>query len=235
MSLIGSQGGLIGASGVSGGPSGDYFLTTNTADFNSNVYATLAAANRILTGVATDSIYSGYGDDQYWGNCPGMPIGGAVSYPYRGLIKFDFSQLPAGGTISAVELGGRNTSWASTTTYNIYALTRAYATAAHTGTCAETNQSTAVSWNQYSGTSTWTTAGGDYSATLLGSFTINGDPAWRTVTAANLLTYVQTAYATPAGDYGIIIMSSNEGANSSNALSSDIGTDGARVYLKVTF
>ncbi len=82
----------------------------------------------------------------------------------RSLLRFDFSQLPAGSSISAANLNltvtgtfGGNPSGES---MNAYRLTQAWTEGG-------------VTWNKYDGTTAWATAGGDYNGTVRASSTAN--------------------------------------------------------------
>jgi roadblock/LC7 domain-containing protein len=150
----------------------------------------------------------------------------------------------AGKTISDVELGVYQSGFSNNGTVEVYRLTRAYVAASHAGACEEANDTAAVSWTEYSGTNTWTNAGGDFAAELLGSF-VWDEIGWRTVTNEAdcgggtddcLVDYVQKVANGTYTDYGLILKTSSESVTSTrNGIGSDIATDGTRPYLKVTF
>lgn len=218
------------------------YFTPNTTNFDSLTYATLNGNDQIVATGASDFISSGLSDHNYYGNCANAEIGRNVSAViYRILLKFDLSDIPATATISAVQLKIYGAAWNVAGTVEAYKLTRGYTTAAHSGECLNDNDANAVSWNEYSGTSTWTTAGGDYD-TKLGELTFGENWLAFTNTAACgggsddcMIKYVQDVIDETTTDYGIILKASNESTTSQNAIVSDVGTNGTRFYLKVTW
>lgn len=217
-----------------GGASGVYIMTPNTANFNGNDYATLNGQGRILAGGYADTISNILPNDNYWGACTNTAVGVFSGSIYRALYKFDFSMLPAGGTITAVEFGIFENAYNFGTDYDLHVLTQAFVTASHAGTCEETNDSNAVSWNQYSGSSSWATAGGDFLATVYGSFAAD-ENVWQTISSANLLAYAQAVYASPSADCGLLLKATTEAADSRNTFENELGTNGLLPYFKVVF
>jgi hypothetical protein len=126
------------------------------------------------------------------GGGPGIFAGtnGAVS-PRRGLMSFDLSSIPAGATITNVQLtltvgqiaGSGGSGGSNTETIGLFAVTRPWGEGtAESGATSigGTGQGAAAgtgdaTWNQsaFSQTS-WTTPGGDFVSTVSASLTLNG-------------------------------------------------------------
>jgi hypothetical protein len=149
----------------------------------------------------------------------------------RSLLKFDTAQVPTSATVLDADLSVWHpmtfgTSGANAT-YNLHKLTRAF-------------NETAASWNNATSTTAWTTPGGDYNATVLGSVTglNNGEePKWRTWRGANLTSTVQGWVASPSTNLGLLARLANETtpAERSLFLSSEAGEPMLRPRLTITY
>lgn len=221
-------------------PCSPTFFTQNTTDFNSNTYATLLAANQIVDVGTEDRIDSGNPTANYWGGCDALRVGLA----YRGIVSFDLTQIPSTATVTAVEFWIRGVGWNTTDDTLVYRLTSGpISTADDGGTCEVTNDADAVDWNDYAGSSTWTTAGGDYSATLLTTFDCASDITDVWIQGGNsatcgggsddcLVEAVQGMIDGTYQNYGFILIGSPTLANT---WAGEFRTDGLRLYMKVTW
>jgi hypothetical protein len=122
---------------------------------------------------------------------------------YRGLLHFDVSDLPAGATINSATLD-----------LNILVADTA-ATAAEVRRVTQASWVEAeATWNSYSTGNSWTSAGGDYTAT--------GEVAWNHATATGSKTIsglgalVQDALDSRSGQLHIILMSDAAEADTGN-------------------
>lgn len=142
---------------------------------------------------------------------------------YRSLLRFDISTLADGAIPSACELtitraGG---SPVNPSTYTAYRLTR-------------TNWTEAATWNTYDGSTAWTLAGGDYTATGSDGYTYTG--------SGTTLTFDLLAMLVDALNAGLsslnVILIGPEAAGSSNYMagySSADATAGNRPELEITY
>lgn len=102
---------------------------------------------------------------------------------YRDILKFDFSALPAGATITAAELDlyyfNVLSNDAVGRTIQAYRLTQTAWTEA------------GATWNKYDGTNNWSTAGGDYTVTNGASSVVPASSGWMTWDVTTLAQYFQ--------------------------------------------
>ena len=118
--------------------------------------------------------------------------------PYRSILKFNFSSLPVGATITNAQLYLYYYSASGTVsgrTYSVYRLTQTGWT------------ETGSSWKNYKSGSAWTTAGGDYTATGVSSATMPGSYGW---VNWNVTAQVQYAQASVLDVAHFIIKDANE-------------------------
>jgi RHS repeat-associated protein len=149
----------------------------------------------------------------------------------RSLLKFPTTAIPTSATVLDADVSVWHPMTFGTSgtnaTYNLYKLTKAF------------DEATA-SWNNATSTTAWTTPGGDYSSTVLGSVTglNNGEePKWRTWRGANLTGTVQGWVATPSTNLGFLLKLANETtpAERSLFLSSEVGEPLLRPRLTITY
>jgi len=122
--------------------------------------------------------------DANYGTSIAIYIGrGDNSDKRREILKFDFSSLVAGCTISEAKLylyySGYLVSDPVGRTYWAYRLTQRSWT------------ETGSSWNHYVGTTDWATAGGDYTATDGASAVVPAAAGWMSWTVTNQVTFAQ--------------------------------------------
>ena len=105
--------------------------------------------------------------DADWGRDNNDGAGGDIGIYQsrdRSLLRFDFSQLPAGSSITSSNLNltvtGNYGGNPNAEAMNAYRLTQAWTEGG-------------VTWNKYDGTTAWATAGGDYDGTVRASSTAN--------------------------------------------------------------
>ena len=141
----------------------------------------------------------------------------------RSLLRFDFSQLPAGSSISAANLNltvtgtyGGNPSGESMDAYRL----------------TQTWTEGGVTWNKYDGSTAWATAGGDYNGTVRASSTANAGIG-QAVTW-DVTTLAQDWANNTSPNQGLIII--NSGATNGLHFAAKENSNGAyRPYLATTF
>jgi RHS repeat-associated protein len=221
----------------------DYWVVAKTRDGQASAsgvqVAWLPKAGRtklILQGSALDttlsSTQSTTGHDVFDGR-PWLGVGNnSTTYgKTRTLLKFDTTTIPTNATVLDTDLSlwhplVTGTAGANAT-YNLHKLTKAF------------DEATA-SWTWASPFVSWTSPGGDYSATTLGSVTgLNNDeePKWRTWRGANLTSTVQGWAATPSTNLGFLLKLANEASTAERSLflSSEVGEPLLRPRLTITY
>ncbi len=159
-----------------------------------------------------------------YGACTQMGIDGVLTSPLRALLEFNLSPYN-GYTITAATLTfGRSDASPINLTFEGHQITSPWTegtgtVAAWSGGTASvptaTSSSTDVSWANRTGTTAWTTPGGDFNATAIVPSTVF--TATPTMTGAGLVSLVQNWVNTPATNYGILIKGTSEASGSSAA------------------
>ena len=159
----------------------------------------------------------------------------------RALLHFNLSSIPAGSTITAATLTitvGKSGPVA--TGINLNKLTTDWGAGTSdaggveaSGAAATTNDATWV--NNFFGSSTWTTAGGDFSGTASGHALIGSSITSNTViniSSPGILADIQSFVNNPATNFGWIISSDNEAQE--NSVKRIISTNSANASLRPT-
>jgi autotransporter-associated beta strand protein len=199
---------------------------------NRFVVATALAFTSFTVGASADTVtfpLSPAADarifDVDWGRDNNDGAGGDIGIYYsrdRSVLRFDFSQLPAGATISSANLNltvsgtfGGNPNGES---MNAYRLTQAWTEGG-------------VTWNRYDGTTAWATAGGDYDGTVRATSTANAGVG-QTVTW-DVTTLAQEWANNTSPNQGLIIINSGS-TNGLHFASKESGNGTYRPYLATT-
>ncbi len=195
-----------------------------------------ARAAVVTLGADKDNaiVFSATLQDNSNGGGPALFAGGdGNTAPHRGLLSFDFSSIPAGATITNVQLtltlgqvaGG--TGAATSATIGLFDLTRNWGegTASSVSTSATTLSGAGsgaaagpgdATWNDAASPGTlWTTAGGDHAATpsaslFLPNNAINNPFTW--LSTPQLVADVQGWLNNPATNFGWEVINPNEGS-----------------------
>jgi hypothetical protein len=126
-----------------------------------------------------------------------IKVDGQSTQAYRPILKFDLSSLPAGATITSATLQLAATAVQSNTGYNVavHQMTRDWLEGTGNGSNGSPN------WTQYSGASTWTTAGGDFNGTAESTTSVStaGTYTW------SVTNMVNTWYASPTTNFGMLL------------------------------
>ena len=156
----------------------------------------------------------------------------------RGLFQFDVaSMIPAGATINSVTFttsvllaGGGNAF-----TANLSALTQDWGEGVGTGNNGRTAIGSEANWTEnFSGTSTWTTPGGDFSNIVLSNAAINGVGTVTFASGPDFVSAVQQMLDNPLNDFGFILAASDESI-SGTAVRLNSLENGGPVSLTVDF
>jgi hypothetical protein len=142
----------------------------------------------------------------------------------RALIKFDLSSIPTGATITNVTLMinvSADSPGAGTETYRIHGLTKDWgegtSVGGGTGALAVAPDTT---WNQAMfGTSSWTTPGGDFTASVA-SLNISGIGNRTFLSTSNFVSLVQAWLNNPTSNNGLILIGDETISNSARRFGS---------------
>ena len=133
----------------------------------------------------------------------------------RGLMQFDIaSAIPGGSIITSASLTLNVVATPSGGFNSIFDLNRVLAAwgqgngSDHGGSVALAGQAT---WNQrMNSIASWTTPGGDFSATVSGSRSVTGNGAYTFSSTANMVGDVQSWLDSPANNFGWLLRSDSE-------------------------
>lgn len=155
----------------------------------------------------------------------------------RGLFRFDVAAvIPAGATINSVTFstnvtlrgGGNNF------TANLSALTSDWGEGVGTGNNGRAAIAGEANWTEnFSTSSTWATAGGDFSGTL-SSVLIDAVGMFTFASGGALVSSVQQMLDDAAGDFGFILSASDESLNGTAVRLGSL-EDGSPAFLSVDF
>ncbi len=145
----------------------------------------------------------------------GLGGGGYIS---RGLIKFDTSSVPKNALVLEAHLGMKTAATGDSPQITVHKVNQAWTAGA--------------SWNKYSSTQSWATAGGDFDSTALDSETINGSSTgWYSWYVGR---QVQEWARDPSSNHGLLVKSSNEAAQAAVHFRSSTAT-ADQPYLEVDY
>lgn len=191
-----------------------------------------------LTSSKSKVIYEGANTKNY-GSCPAIGFEPDAGYRDHSLLEFDLSSIPAGAIITGATLRlvhTNNSTWGEggdPFTVNVKRLTRAWVE----GTACDASQSGSATWSKAS-TVNWTTAGGDFAATVYASFTGGASDANGHVYTINVLSLVQEWHNGTFINYGMALQPGadpNGGDEYFYVNSDDATTAANRPQLIVTY
>jgi large repetitive protein len=163
------------------------------------------------------------------------------NYRSNSFIEFDLSSIPSGATITSAQLRLVHSNGLScdnfaggggTVPTEVRRVNRAWVE----GTVCNTTQAGSLTYNSAGG-SNWTAAGGDFDATVYGSFSGSTADAQGTVYITNVLSLVNGWYTNSFSNFGMILRSANtqSGENYYNIYSDDAALASNRPRLIVTY
>ena len=170
-------------------------------------------------------------------------INRATNFRRRALIHFDLSQIPAGATIESVELDlfvSRSAPGSGNQSAALHKLTSDWGEGSSNagvngGTGASTEDDDASWIHTFSPSSTWGTAGGDFSASPSASITLGGVGAY-SVSASGMADDVQGWLDDADSNFGWIILGNETTARTAKKLESrEASNESRRPTLTVTF
>jgi acid phosphatase type 7 len=143
---------------------------------------------------------------------------------YASVMRWDLSSIPAGKTVTNVQLSF-NVVDTSSSAYALYALKRAFDEAT-------------VTWQRASASTTWQTVGAngtnDRETTVLGSVTGSASGALTITLSAAGIAKVQSWVNTPAGNFGLVLLDFSP-SNGLDVSSSEASSVSQRPKLTVTY
>ena len=171
--------------------------------------------------IGKDTYIASQNKDSNFGNATTLRTDSenAANRPIRSLIQFDLSSIPNNATVISATLGlylSSNTG-SQTDVVEAHRLTRTW-TEGTGGT------NTGATWNRYNGISNWTTAGGDYDASIAGSFVASGTGSKTMTVTALAQAWVNGTYA----NQGIILLSPPKSGNNEKQYNSSDSTNASR-------
>ena len=179
-----------------------------------------------------DARFEQSGGDVNYGAETTMVLRNSASYNQRAVLEFDISSIPAGSTISSAIMYLNYEAYYAPTgdpvghTVRAYKLTRTNWTEGSGG-------STNVSWNHYTGTTHWTTGGGDYDSDGTPAYADSTFPASYGWMAWTITEITQDAFANVAGLVEIEIIDIDGTGHIPYFYSKDNAT--LKPYLAVTY
>jgi hypothetical protein len=164
-----------------------------------------------------------------YGSCATLGVDLETTRRLRSLLKFDLTSIPAGATITSVSLMMQATAVQNNTAFTIDA--HSISSDWNEGTLCDANGNS--NWNNRNA-SAWTTAGGDYSGTILSSVAVSTTGSYTWPSGANFISAVQGWVNTPANNNGLLLKFNTEGGgNQAKTFSSSTGTSAP--VLTVTY
>ncbi len=201
---------------------------------------TIAAHGAVVSLVPTldNSIYSESDNSNALGGLfTGRTAGGAIR---RALLEFDIaSGVPAGATIDSVvlTLSQVKIGPAGSAVFELRPVIAAWGegTSSGSGTGGTATPGDAT-WNsRLFGTSTWTTAGGDFSATVATTTFGTSIATYSFASTSGMVSNVQNWLSSPSTNFGWLIKTDNETVVSARELGSSESAPAAQPTLTVTY
>ena len=156
----------------------------------------------------------------------------------RATMAFDTTEIPAGSTVTAVNLNMTVTlGQGGSQNMSLHRLAADWGEGSSNaglpggaGTSSATNDATWI--HRFFSTSTWSTPGGDFAPAASGTASVNfGSSNW---SAAGMITDVQNWVDTPGANFGWILLGNESGSQNAKRFASS-ETGGTRPTLTVTF
>ena len=239
---------VVGGSVASSAPQNYVrYITENTADFNGITYVACGSTDGCSwTGVADTQLDQAHPTWNYGSTTTLSNSTYDASNWAMPLIKFTgLSNIPSGATVTSVTFGWYIDSRSHAQTYdnNIRRLLRDWTVGTQNGAVATNDSPNSTTWNNYSGSSAWGTAGAqadtDRSSTVSGVISLSAAPTWSTVTdtSGQLLADVQAWVSGTYSNYGWWTLYSGTPNQSRYYIirSSNHATTSTRPYLKVEY
>jgi len=197
-----------------------------------------------LTTVADNTLYETPTGSTSNGSGTAMFAGrnsGATNSRRRALVRFDFSTIPAGSTITGVSLSLSNSATNSDpATVSLFTVAQSWGEGASVATGGQGSGTAAAAgdatWLHRSfNSSLWTNPGGDFALAPSASTSVIG-PGTYQWSSAGLIANVQAFLANPAGNFGWILIGDESVASSAKKFSTREDPAAAlRPALSVTF
>ena len=145
----------------------------------------------------------------------------------RGLLRFDLSTIPAGAYVQSAQLGlyANNSNGGPSEAVTTFRVTRAWTE----GTGASGSGAT---WNRADGSTSWTSAGGDYDAASGITVALPGVSGWNNF---DVTQHVADWVAGTHPNYGVLLAAATGGVNNGKFASGDDSNAAVWPRLTVTF
>ncbi|MGI9289136.1 MAG: DNRLRE domain-containing protein [Pseudomonadales bacterium] len=152
------------------------------------------------------------------GNDNGLKTSSLIGKEYRTLLQFDLSALPASATVQTATLELYLQNFGSTDMVKAHRLVRDWT-------------EDGATWDDYDGTNSWNTPGGDYDPEVAGSFLANGTgPKSMGITAA-----AQAWVSGSQPNYGLILLSDPSPSGNENKYHSSDNASEPHPKLTLTY
>ncbi len=210
-------------------------LPTYTTYVNNSTVVKGAPSNNTISSVILYAVKDTYLDQQNptynYGSVEPMSIQYRAGRMRQPLVQFDLSSILSTARVGSALMEFNVSTANANLTANAYGLTRDWNEGTRNpGAVCSAGTGNGATWNQYNCANTWTTGGGDYSPTLLGSFIVS-PVGYRGINTANLLTSVQNWVTTPANNHGVILIGT-AGANQTAAINSRSSANDERLTVR---
>ena len=164
----------------------------------------LIAQTSVTIYSSADNFLNELASTENTGGCDRVYVTGGAGTRERGLFKFNLSSIPAGAVITSGTLYLYRILGTGSGNVNVHRVMSDWTEG--TGPCQGTAEMVS-NWNQRAAGTNWTTAGGDYNATVEASAvsnTVASTVSW------NILSLIQGWYNGTYSNYGLIIKGESE-------------------------